>query len=98
VEVFSVRWTISWIFFAGDVSHVETDVLRFREGMDVLEYVVGGFVPASAFPPTLDDSSVVPENLGVSASGCGWCEREDEEPASDCFCPPDVPAIGFPPW
>ena len=96
--VFSSGRTIGWIFFAGDISRVEEDTLRFREGMDVLEYVVGGFVSASAFPSALNNPSVVSENLGVSASGCGWRECKDKEPESDCFGPANVSAVGFPPW
>ena len=66
--VLASRGAICWVLFAGHISCVEMDVLRFSEGVDVLE---NGLVSASALPPTLNDSSVVSEDFDVSAFGSG---------------------------
>ena len=69
--VLASRGAICWVLFAGHISCVEMDVLRFSEGVDVLENVVRGLVSAPALPPTLNDSSVVSEDFDVSAFGSG---------------------------
>ena len=94
--VLASRGAVCWVLFAGNVSSVEMDVLRFSEGVDLLENFVCGLVTAPAFPPALNDSPVVPEDFDVRASGSGRGESEDEEPEANPLCPTDVPAIGFP--
>ena len=70
--VLTSRGAICWVLFAGHISCVEMDVLRFSKGVDVLENIVCGLVSASALPPTLNDSSVVSEDFDMSAFGSGW--------------------------
>ena len=96
--VLASRGAVCWVLFAGYVSCVEMDILRFSEGVDVLEDFVCGLVLAHALPPALHNPSVVPEDFDLSASGSGRGESEDEEPKANCFCPTNVPAIGFPTW
>lgn len=74
------------------------DAFRFRDGMNMLEDFVCGFVPASALPPTFNNPFVVPKDFDVSPSGSGWGEGEDEELEADCLCPADVPSISLPTW
>jgi hypothetical protein len=64
--------------------------------VDSPEDNVGWLVPASAFPPPLDDTPVVSINLEVAARRMGCKEGVNEELEPDCFCPPDVSAISLP--
>lgn len=96
--VLSSGGAVRWIFFAGNISRVEVDALLFREGMDMLEDLICGSVPAPAFPPAFDDASVVSKDFDVRASGRGRDKREDEKPETNCFSPTNVSAVLFPPW
>ena len=87
VVVFSLRRAISWVVVAGDISCVEDDALRFRQVMYVFEYIIGGLVFASAFPPSLNNPPDVSKDFGVSAPGYGRHKCEDEESESNCFSP-----------
>ena len=98
VVIFTPRGAVCWVFFAGNISCVEMDIFCFCEGMNVLEDFVCGLVLASGLPPTLDDTSVVTEDLEVSVSGSRWGESEDEDPEANCLCPANFPAISFPTW
>ena len=55
-------------------------------------------VPTSAFPPTFDNTPIVPKNLDVRILLMSLYEGGGEKEKSDCFGPPDVPAFVFPPW
>ena len=70
---------VSWVLFAWDVLSVEKDALLFCESVNVSEDIICGFVPASALPPALDDSSVISEDLDMGPLWDGGGKGEGEE-------------------
>ena len=66
--------------------------------MNEFEDVVGGLVPTSAFPPTFNNTPIVPKNLDVSILLMLLHEGSGKEEKSNCFSPSDISAFVFPPW
>ena len=58
-----------------------------------------GFVPAMPFPPAIDNSLVVPEDLEVLFIWSRYkvARHSDKEFEANCFCLPNVLLIFFPP-
>jgi hypothetical protein len=61
--------------------------------MDPMEDGVSGYIPTSAFPPTLNDPTIVTINLEVAARSVGCEDGVNEELEADSFCPSNVPTF-----
>lgn len=64
--------------------------------MDATEDDVGWLVPATALPPTFDDTPVVPVNPDVRELVVELEERASKKLEADRFSPSDIPAFTIP--
>ena len=62
---------VSWVVLAGDILGVDGALPGVEDGVDMLKDHVHLLVPTMSFPPSFDDSLVVPLNFEVSAAAAG---------------------------
>lgn len=62
---------VSWVVLAGDIPCVNGALPGFQDGVNASKDNVCLFVSTTAFPPSLNDSLVVPINLEVRAAVTG---------------------------
>ena len=62
---------VSWVVLAGDIPGVDGALPSVEDGMDTLKDDVRLLVSTASFPPSFNDSFVVPINLEVRAAAAG---------------------------
>ena len=62
---------VSWVVLAGDIPGVDGALPSVEDGVDTPKDDVRLLVLTASFPPSFDDSFVVPINLEVSAAAAG---------------------------
>ena len=84
------------ILRARDVSSMYRSATILRKLEDASENVVGGRIGTAPFPPSFNDSAVVPVDDDVIALVCDGEYMCGEEFEGDGLCPLDVPPLGLP--
>ena len=87
---------VGGILRARDVSSMYRSAAILRKLEDASENVVGGPIGAAPFPPSFDDSMVVPVDDNMVALICDGEYVCGEEFKGDSFGPLDVPPLGLP--
>ena len=66
--------------------------------MDVPEYFVGFPISAPAFPPSFNDSTVVPKDPEVLAWLAGYAQSASKKLEANGFSPSDISTVCLPSW
>ena len=70
-QIDSPGWIVSWVVLAGDIPGVDGALPSVEDSVDTLKDDVRLLVPAAPFPPSFDNSFVVPINFEVRAAATG---------------------------
>ena len=85
------RWAVGWVGGARDISGENRAVVVIEELEYPLKDEICSPVSATTLPPTLDDASVVTEDLEYGRAVKVVNGSANEELESNGFCPANVP-------
>jgi hypothetical protein len=97
VGVQASQWWVSWVLFASNISSMNCAIGLLQYVVDALEEKINLSIPASARPPTLDNSDVVAIDSVVSSLWGNLGDVLDQELEANGFHPSNVPSFAFPP-
>ena len=67
-QIDSSGWIVSWVVLAGDIPGVDGALPSVEDSVDTPKDDVRLLVPTVSFPPSFNNSLVVPINFEVSAT------------------------------
>jgi len=96
--IYAPGWPVRGVVCTWDVASKNRARGIGKEPMNTSEDIVAGPIPAAPFPPTLDDTPVVTENLESNSGGLSVEDGPNEHLEPDALGPTNIPVVVVPSW